>query len=156
MNKYKLKREVNEMKNKNLLVAILVICVGVGGFSAGMKYQQSKQPSKVDFQTMRGMRKPGSMSAGIPGGGQRENSKMIKGEIIDQGEEDITIKLPDDSSKIILISENTKINKTTEGSVDDLETGKQIVVFGQENSDKSISASNIQLGGGFIRGNKPN
>jgi hypothetical protein len=68
----------------------------------------------------------------------------------------VTVKLPDGSSKIVLISENTKINKMTEGSIDDLETGKQIVVFGQENSDKSISATNIQLDFGFkegIRGN---
>lgn len=139
------------MKNKNLLVTILVIGVGVGGFFAGMKYQQSKQPSRVDFQAMRGMRQPG-----MSGVQQGAGSGMIRGEIIAQDEESITVKLLDGSSKIILISENTTINKTTEGSVDDLETGKQIVVFGQENADKSVSATNIQLDFGFgggMRGN---
>ena len=139
------------MKNKNLLVVILVIGVGVGGFFAGMKYQQSKQPSKVDFQAMRGMRQPG-----MPGVQQGGGSGVIRGEIISKDEESVTVKLLDDSSKIILISENTTINKTTEGSVDDLETGKQIVVFGQENSDKSISATNIQLDFGFREGMQGN
>ena len=74
---------------------------------------------------------------------------MIRGEIINKDEKSITVKMPDNSSKIILLSENTKINKATEGSVDDLETGKQVVVFGQENPDKSISATNIQLDFGF-------
>lgn len=143
------------MKNKNLLVAILVIGVGVGGFFAGMKYQQSKQPSRVDFQAIRGTRRSG-MPASMPSGQQREGSGRIRGKIIAQDEESVTIKLPDGSSKIILISENTTISKTSKGSVDDLQTGKQIVVFGQENSDKSISATNIQLDFGFgggMRGN---
>jgi hypothetical protein len=135
---------VKEMKNKNLLVVILVIGIGVGGFFAGMKYQQNKQPSRAGFQGMRGTRQPEGL-----GGQQREGSRMIRGEIIGQDEEGVTIKLPDESSKIILISEKTTINKATEGSKDDLESGKQIVVFGQENSDKSISATNIQLDFGF-------
>ena len=70
---------------------------------------------------------------------------MVRGEIIDQDEESITVKLSDDSSKIVLISENMSINKATEGSVDDLEVGKEVMVFGQENSDGSVSATNIQL-----------
>ena len=90
------------------------------------------------------MRQPGRL--GIQQGG---SSEKVRGEIISQDKKSITVKLPDGSSKIILISENTKINRTTEGSVDDLETGKQIVVFGQENSDKTISATNIQLGFGL-------
>lgn len=141
------------MKNKNLLVVILVVCIGIGGFFAGMKYQQNRQPSRADFQAMR------SIKQGMPGiqqGQQREGSRIVRGEIIDQDEESVTVKLSDGSSKIILISENTKINKTTEGSVDDLEAGKQVVVFGQENSDKSISATTIQLDFGFREGMRGN
>jgi len=36
-----------------------------------------------------------------------------------------------------------------EGSVNDLETGQQAMVFGQTNSDGSVSATDIQLGSGF-------
>jgi hypothetical protein len=142
------------MKNTNniILTIVLVIAVGVGGFFTGMKYQQSKQPTRVDFQSLRGARQSG----GMPAAPQRAGAGMVRGEIIDKDEKSVTVKLPDDSSKIILISENTKINKATEGSVDDLETGKQIVVFGQENSDKSISATNIQLDFGFREGMQNN
>jgi len=134
------------MRN-NIIIMLVIVALVVGGasFFGGMKYQQSKQPSRADFQSLSqlrgGMRQP-DMSAGTQ---QREGSGMIRGEIIDKDEESITLKLPDDSSKIILISENTTINKTIEGLADDLETGKQVAVFGQENSDKSISATNIQL-----------
>jgi hypothetical protein len=132
------------MKNNTLIIAVLVIVVGVGGFFAGIKYQQNKQPSRVDFQTGRGMGQHN-----MPGAQQREGSEVIRGEIINQDETSITVKLPDDSSKIILISENTAINKATEGSVDDLETGEQVMVFGQTNSDGSVSATNIQLDSGL-------
>jgi len=136
------------VKNNFLLVAILVIVVGAAGFFAGLKYQQSKQPSRTDIQSLgqfrRDMRQSGTQDMQPRGG-----SGMIRGEIINKDEKSITVKMPDNSSKIILLSENTKINKATEGSVDDLETGKQVVVFGQENPDKSISATNIQLDFGF-------
>lgn len=133
------------MKNNILIIVILVIIIGVGGFFAGMKYQQSKQPSRADFQTRMEMRQ------GIPGNRQHEGSEAVRGEIIDKDEESIIVKLPDDSSKIVLISENTTINKATEGSVNDLKNGEQVMVFGKGNSDGSVSAQNIQLNPGFSR-----
>lgn len=144
------------MKNNIVIILVIVaLLTGGAGFFGGMKYQQGKQPSKADIQSL-GQSREGMRQPGISGAQQREGSEMVRGEIISQDEESVTIKLADESSKIILISENTKINKTTEGSVNDLETGKQIAVFGKENSDKSISASNIQLDFGFskdMRGN---
>ena len=132
------------MKNNPLLIVIIAIIVGAGGFFAGMKYQQNKQPSRADFQAMRGVRQgfAGASQAGI---------EAVRGEIISQDEESITVKLPDDSSKIVLISENTEINKATEGSTDDLESGEQVMIFGKKNSDGSISATQIQLNFGIGR-----
>lgn len=131
------------MKNSPLLVATLVIIVGVGGFFAGMKYQENQKPVGFDFQAMREMRQSGSMPTALQG--QRGGPGMIRGEIISQDEESITVELPDRSSKIILISENTEINKATEATTGDLTTGEQVMVFGQTNSDGSVSASQIQL-----------
>lgn len=131
------------MKNNLLLTIIIITIAGAGTFWGGMKYQQSKQPSRDDFQVMREMRQSNSMPTALHG--QGEGSGMIRGEIISQDEEGITIKLPDDSSKIVLISENTEINKATEATPDDLTTGDQIMVFGRTNSDGSISAAQIQL-----------
>jgi len=135
------------MKNKNILTIVLIIVVGGGSFFAGTKYQQAKKLAKGNFQGDK-VRQQSNSTNKKPA----VSSKAIKGEILNKDKESIIVKLPDGSSKIILISENTTINKTTEGSVDDLETGKQIVAFGQENSDKSISATNIQLDFGFRDG----
>jgi len=129
------------MKNTMVIALVLVAC-GLGFFT-GMKYQQTKQPSRADFQEMRNMRQ------GTPGFQRPAGSGTVRGEIIDKEEASITVKLPDESSKIVLISENTTINKATEGSIDDLETGEQVMVFGQTNSDGSLSATNIQLGERF-------
>ncbi len=133
------------MKKNILLVVILVIIVGAAGFFAGVKYQQSKQPSRSDFQNRMGTRQD------LPGNQRPAGSQMIRGEVISRDQESVTVKLPDESSKIILISENTAINKTTEGSIDDLENGQQVMVFGQQNSDGTVSAANIQIGEGFLK-----
>ena len=111
------------------------------GFFAGMKYQQGKQPSRADFQSRAGMRQQ-NLPTGVQ---QRMGAGVIRGEIISRDEESITVKLPDDSSKIILVAENTAINKATEGLIDDLKTGEQVMVIGQTNSDGSVAATQIQL-----------
>lgn len=123
-----------------ILIVILVIIVGAGGFYAGMKYQQSKVPSF--------MRSSGTEHSQRQMG-QRAGASMVRGEIIDKDGESITVKQTDESTKIILFSENTTINKSQEGKIEDLEKGVQVAVFGQENSDKSITAQSIQLNPGF-------
>ena len=135
-------------KNNLLITLVIAIIVGAIAFFGGMKYQQSKQPSRTDFQAMRERR-----NGNMPGGAQRpEGTQAIRGEIIEKDEETVTVKLPDESTKIIVISENTEINKATKGSVDDLKTGEQVMVFGQKNSDESISATQIQLNFDIKRG----
>ena len=139
-----------KIKNQTLLTIILIVVVGSGSFFAGMKYQQSKQSSRPDFASLRGLRDGMNQQGGEnlqPRAGQR----MVRGEIIDKDEESITVKLPNESSKIVLVFENTIINKATEGSMADLEFGKEVAVFGQENSDGSVSATNIQLAPQSIR-----
>jgi ribosomal protein S1 len=126
------------MKNNLFLVITTTLIIAVAAFFGGIKYQQSKQPSRGDFQAMRGARQglPGSLQSG---------TEVVRGEIISQDEESVTVKLPDESSKIVLISENTKINKATEAAPDDLTVGEQVMVFGKKNSDGIISAAQVQL-----------
>jgi hypothetical protein len=138
------------MKNTVLLIiAVVVIIAGVGGFFAGTKYQENKQPSKADFQTMRGQ------GQGIGNDQRPAGMEMVRGEIIDIDEDSLTVKLLDDSSKIIIISDNTQINKATEASFDDLQTGEQVMVSGKTNSDGSVSATQIQLNFEFRMGQPP-
>lgn len=139
------------MKNTRLVIGVLLIAVGITGFFGGMKYQQSKGFSMTDIQS-------GDTHVGMTGlsGSERTrrngNSEMVSGEIIDKDETSITVKQADESTKIILLSEDTGVNKTSQGSIDDLETGESVMIFGQENPDGSISAANIQLNPRFRDG----
>jgi hypothetical protein len=128
------------------VVATLIISGGVG-FFAGMKYQESKLPEFMrnmpsNFQTMRERFDQRVGNQGL---------RPLSGEILTINEGSITVKLPDESSKIVLLTESSVINKTEEGSNDDLSEGTQVVVFGQENSDGSVTAQNIQIGAEMFR-----
>ncbi|MGB9911338.1 MAG: DUF5666 domain-containing protein [Microgenomates group bacterium] len=132
------------MKN-NLMVTIAVAVLAGGiGFFAGMKYQQSRRSSFF--------RQFGS-GQGVRGGqGQlRGGFRPVQGEIISADEKSITVKLTDGSSKIIILSENTQINKAEKVDKEELKVGEKVAVFGQENSDGSVTAQNIQLNPEFRR-----
>ncbi|MDP2860713.1 MAG: DUF5666 domain-containing protein [bacterium] len=70
----------------------------------------------------------------------------VSGEIIGRDDKSITVKLQDGTSRIVMFSDNTPINKASEGTKEDLKVGEKVTVFGTENSDKSVTAQNIQLG----------
>jgi hypothetical protein len=133
---------VIKIKQTIIVAVLMTIVAGAGGFFGGMKYQQSKSPKVAGRFTANGAR--GQMPAG-----QRNNtggSRPVSGKVIAKDEKGVTIELADKSSKIILFSDSSNINKTEKGTVDDISEGSQIVVFGQENPDGSISAQNIQIG----------
>lgn len=137
------------MKN-TALIAIVVAAVifGAGGFFAGMKYQQSKMPSGW-FGNFQGN---GSRQFQQRGG---QGFRPVSGEIIGEDDKSITVKLQDGSSKIVLVSEKTSINKASEGTKEDLKEGEKVMVLGQENSDGSVTAQNIQLNPIFRGGSFP-
>lgn len=125
------------MKNTIIITILLLIIVGGGAFFAGIKYQQSRQPAfPRQFNGAAGAR---------AGTGNRQGIRPVNGEIINSGDKSITVKLADGSSKIIIISDNTVINKADSATKDDLKSGEKVAVFGQENSDGSVTAQNIQL-----------
>jgi hypothetical protein len=129
------------MKNNWLVIAILMIVVGAAGFFGGMKYQQSRLTSRFaggQMQTLRNRQ-------GVPALGMRNGAGAVRGEIIDKDESSITVKLADGSSKLVLLSENTRINKAAEATTEDLKTGESVMVFGQTNDDGSVSATDVQL-----------
>jgi ribosomal protein S1 len=79
----------------------------------------------------------------------------VNGEIIGVDEKSITVKMQDGSSRIVILSEKTEINKAASGTKDDLKVGERVAVFGQENSDGSVTAQNIQLNPMFRGGPTP-
>lgn len=145
---------------KLLPIIITIIIVGGGSFYGGMKYQESKTPTAADFQNLRNLSpqqrqqmfgQSGANTSGALAGG-RGGANGAAGEIIAKDNKSITIKLRDArlpdgqaGSKIIFFSNSTKITESTEGSLNDLEIGKTIMVSGKQNSDGSITAETIQL-----------
>ena len=144
------------MKNNSLIIGIVIaLVVGAGGFFGGMQYQKSKAPS---FGGERGNFSRGQFNQGgdhQPSQDDRfrgrfsDQGRPISGEVIAKDDESITVELQDGGSKIVFISSETAIRKTDEGSLDDLEEGNQVLVFGSENDDGSITAKNIQLNPSF-------
>jgi ribosomal protein S1 len=74
---------------------------------------------------------------------------MVRGEIIEKDDKSITVKLPDNSSKIIMISQTTNINKASSATIADITKGDQVMIFGKTNTDGSVTATNIQVGTGM-------
>ena len=124
---------------KNLIAPIIIaVLVSGAGFFAGMKYQQSKQRNlaRQFFGQMGGRQGAGANRLGF---------RPVNGEIIAADEKSITVKLQDGSSKIVIVSETTQINKAEQATKEDLKVGEKVAVFGQENSDGSLTAQNIQI-----------
>jgi len=49
------------------------------------------------------------------------------------------------SSKIVLLSDGTQINKAETVDKSELKSGVKVAVFGTENSDGSVTAQNVQV-----------
>ena len=125
------------MKNNLLITVIVSLLVGGVAFYGGMKHQQSKLPNFG-----------GRIADGQRGVNNTRPSglRTIMGEVISKDDQSITVKLNDGSSKIVILSETTQINKASEAAIEDLVEGETISAFGTENSDGSITAQNIQMG----------
>ncbi len=121
-----------------LVTAVLVILVGAGGFFGGMKYQQSKGGRGADGQ-------PGANGQRRGQFGQRNGMRPVAGDIISADDKSITVKMMDGSTKIVLISGSTQINKAATATKTDLKPNEKVAVFGTENSDGSVTAQSIQL-----------
>jgi len=134
------------MKNNHIfLILVLLIVVGAGAFYGGMKYQEGKLTSLGQGQgggNFNGVRGTGR---GMGQNGNRNGLRPVSGEIISADSGSITVKMQDGSSRIVLITDKTTINKAEVASVGDLKTGEKVAVFGSTNADGSVSAQNIQL-----------
>jgi hypothetical protein len=130
--------------NKNIIIIAIIVALVSGGIGVfgGMKIQE-KQTQNNFSQRMGNFNRNGQ---NVPTGGARGLAgRPISGEILSQDTNGITVKLTDGSSKIIILSGTTVINKASEGTKEDLTTGTKVMVTGQDNSDGSVTAQNIQI-----------
>ena len=136
---------------KPMYVIIIVIVVAAAAFYGGLTYEKGKVASSFAGAGAGG-RFGGRFGGGQggPGGGASGIMKPISGQIVSTSSNAITVKLSDGSSKIVDLSSQTKINKTTQGAVSDLTTGQQVTTFGTANSDGSITAQAVNVGSGMM------
>jgi plastocyanin len=126
---------------QNIMVTLVVVALATGaaGFFAGMKYQQTKGGVRQFGNA--GFRGPN----GATGPNGRGGFRPVSGTILKADDASITVKLPDGSSKIVLLSDKTQISKSGAATKADLTTGATVAVFGTENTDGSVTAQNVQL-----------
>lgn len=137
-----------QMKNNYLIMVAVATIAGLGGFYAGMKHQKSKIPefAKNYPEKIEQMKSP--MEHRLNDG---SGLTTVRGEIISMDDSSITVKLANNSSKIVILTNSTGINKSEEGSTEDLSEGIEVMVVGQTNSDGSVTAQNIQIGTRMFR-----
>lgn len=128
------------MKNPILVGIVAAVVFAAAGFLGGMQYQKSQvSPMARQFAA-------GATGAGNRGlGGTRGGFSPVAGEIISADDKSISVKLQDGSSKIVILSDKTTINKTQPGAKTDLTSGVKVAVFGTTNTDGSVTATNVQI-----------
>ncbi len=133
------------MKGNNMVVMIVVAIVIAGAaFFGGMQYEKTKAPARgAQFGNAQGGQGGGRFFR--TGGANGAGGGATIGQIVSVDSTGITVKLPDGSSKIVIIPSGTKITKSDTATISDLTKGAQVAAFGTTNSDGSITAQTVQL-----------
>ena len=144
------------MKNNYLITAILVIVFAGASFYGGIMYQQGKA---IPFGGLYANGQVAARNGRTAGAGTRSGFRPVNGEIISSDSKSIVVKTQDNTSRIVILSSKTLINKAVAATVDDLKVGEKVAVFGTDNADGSVTAQNVQLNpiqrmGGGVRPNQ--
>jgi hypothetical protein len=142
---------------KTPIAVILMIVIGGAGFFGGYEYAKlgSKNGAAAgvpNFQNMTQEQRQqlrsangGASPAGTNGARRLQGDGFTGGEVIKKDDTSITLKLQDGGSKIIFYSDATKVMKSSEGSLKDINVGENMTVTGKSNTDGSITADTLQL-----------
>lgn len=131
------------MNKKTIIASIVAGAIVLTGISfyGGMKYGQSGVNGRIggfgNFDQASIERQVRSR--------MRTGGSFVNGEIISKDDKSITIKLNDGGSRIIFLSDSTKVMKDTEGALKDLSTGSNVMITGNVNSDGSMNAQSVQI-----------
>lgn len=139
---------MKDRKNMVLMFVIVIVTAGVG-FYGGIMFQKSKTSKPIQNCFVTGDFGHGARSQlPVPGaGGRMAGGKLrpIVGEILSKDDKSITVKLRDGSSRIIMLSSTTNINRAEKVDPSALIEGETVRVFGTINPDGSVTAQDIQL-----------
>ncbi|MEK7628180.1 MAG: hypothetical protein AAB421_02040 [Patescibacteria group bacterium] len=125
--------------DKKIIAGIAgLISIASGAFYGGMSYGKSSAttPTRGQFAVAQNGRQAGMSARG---------AGTVFGEIIARDETSITVKMPDGSTKIVLVSASAQVGKSVAGSATDLVAGVTVMVTGSANSDGSVTAESVQI-----------
>lgn len=130
-------------KNTGIIIAVVAIVALAAGFFGGQWYSRSQL--RRNFAGRSG----GFNFVGANGqtGGQNRfaGGGRVVGQILSIGNGTMTVKMPDGSSRIVILSDSTVYSKSAKASASDLKQGENVGVFGASNSDGSVTAQDIQI-----------
>lgn len=132
------------IKQTILATVATSVIVGAGGFFGGTLYQKSRTPQFTPGQFQNRLGQSGNQNRNGTIGFRPAN-----GEITNIDSDTITLKTSDGSSKLVVYSDSTKVNKTTQATKNDLKVGDQVMVIGNQGSDGTLTAESISVGGIF-------
>jgi len=127
--------------NKIIIVALVCLIVAGGaGFFVG---RNSFSAMNNSYQ----------MNGGSGGNTQRgqgrffggRNGQAVRGKVINSDNNSITVQSNDGTSTIVVVSGSTNYYKSASASKNDINNGDTVMVFGQKNSDGSVTAQMVQL-----------
>lgn len=117
-------------------VIFLVVVVGVGAFFGGMAFQRGRM----------GIAGSGLFSGVGPLGGAAAGRGGIVGQVQSVGTDTLVISTTQGQVTVHL-SNNTRVSKTAQGSLSDLQAGETVNVRGQRDSSGNVTATQIQIVG---------
>lgn len=126
---------------KPITVAIIAVATAAVGFFGGIQYQKMNG----QFGNRQFNRNLQGAQGGMMRGRNGNFGGRILGEVIKVEGDTITVKLADESSKIITLTNTTTFSRSTEAKKNEIRIGEKISVVGRENEDKTVSAENIQI-----------
>jgi len=133
---------------KIILPVITILIIGGLGFFGGTLYAKASSGKNLQSNGF-GNFQPGTSPLGDRTGsfqkGTNKGTGMTSGEILSIDEKSLTLKLPDNGSKLILLSDTTEISKFATATKDELKIGTQLMINGTTNTEGSITAKSIQI-----------
>ncbi|MFH2085758.1 MAG: DUF5666 domain-containing protein [bacterium] len=141
------------MKNTNLILAVALTAVvaGGGGFWGGTKYSQNQRNDRFgQIGNRTGNTQNSNNVTRSVGGSAQPGIEMMRGgavvgEVTAKDDKSMTVKLPDGSSKIVILSSTTTYRMASETTADELQVGKSVAIQGTHNADGSTTATSIEL-----------
>ena len=132
---------MKKLSQKNLLIISIIataIVAGGVGYYSGSKGNQTAMNSNKSFGGAMG--RNGNMPLrGNVGGG------VVSGNVISFQNGMMTVGTRDGASKVVIVTDSTKVLKSVVGVKTDVVVGAPVTILGPQNGDGSVTAESVQI-----------